>query len=211
MRLLDDVSFRALARQIAAWLALEYPQPLGACPARQMQAIGAHLVAAGRWLGLTMKQDFAFLAQMMMTSGGWSLQGGTLPAIRKLIDDTPAPKAEGLAKTDAGLHAQTPQGALLSQWSDLHAHPAALPFNAALTPAQFDKIQREFLPETGSQVAAATASIRARLLALGLTDDLTEGEAVLLALLFRPRFFEDPLKPWSDLDRPAPSRPRGRH
>lgn len=50
MRLLSEVSFRALARQIAAWL------------------------------GLTMKQDFAFLAQMMMTSGGWSLQDGGLPA-----------------------------------------------------------------------------------------------------------------------------------
>lgn len=196
LRLLDEVSYRALARQIAAWLVLEYPAQLGSMPAPRMQAIGAHVVATGRWLGLTMKQDFAFLAQMMMTSGGWFLQDGTLPAMRQLIADTPSPKAETLAAAYAGFQAQTPQAELLTQWDALRAALAG----PALTPEAIDDLTHDLTPKTRGQIAAAAATTRARLTHLAPNDDALAARAQLLALLFGPRFFEDPFKPWADPD-----------
>ena len=194
LALLTEVSFHALARQLAEWLVLDYPAPFADRTPAQMRAIGAHVVATGRWLGLTMKQDFAFLAQMMMTSGGWFLQDGTLPAMNRLIEETAAPKAEAMAAAYADLQAQTPQAGLLDRWDALRA---ALPEDAAQTPAGLARIIRRLLPDTA--IDAATASTRARLRELGVVDDMTLARAVLLALLFGPRFFEDPFKPWTEL------------
>lgn len=194
LALLTEISFHALARQLAKWLAQDYPAPFADRSPAQMRAIGAHVVATGRWLGLTMKQDFAFVAQMMMTSGGWFLQDRSLPAINRLIEETPSPKAEAMADAYAGMQAETPQAALLDQWDGLRA---ALTEDAAQTPAGLARITARLLPDGG--VDAATASTRARLRELGVVDGMTQAKAVLLALLFGPRFFEDPFKPWADL------------
>ncbi|NHF72988.1 DUF4123 domain-containing protein [Paracoccus xiamenensis] len=200
MALLAEVSYRALSRQIAQWLAQEYPGDLADRSATQMQAIGAHVVATGRWLGLTMKQDFAFLAQMMMTSGGWFLHDGTLPAMHPLIAAGPAPRAGAMAAAYADLQAQSPQAELLGQWSDLRGHLAELPDDQVLTQNRLHDLIQTFLPKTARQVPLALASTRRRLKDFALLEEITEGRAMLLALLFGPRFFEDPFKPWAQSD-----------
>lgn len=199
LALLTEVSFHALSRQLADWLAQDYPEAFADRSPAQMRAIGAHVVATGRWLGLTMKQDFAFVAQMMMTSGGWFLQDGTLPAMNRLIADTPAPKAEAMVAAYDGMQAQTPQAELLAEWDALSDHLAVLPTDEALMATRMEEIIWRFLPNAAREVPSATASTRARLRELGMRDALIEGKAALLALLFGPRFFEDPFKSWAGL------------
>ena len=114
--------------------------------------------------------------------------------MNRLIEETPSPKAEAMAAAYAGMQAETPQAALLDQWDGLRA---VLTEDAAQTPAGLARITARLLPDGG--VDAATASTRARLRELGVVDDMTQAKAVLLALLFGPRFFEDPFKPWADL------------
>lgn len=195
--LFRDIAFLAFARQLSDWLSREYPDQLGIRPPAEQQAVAAHVVASGRRAGLTMKEDFAFLAQMMMTSGGWFLDDACPLPIARMIADTPAPKAAVLADRYAGLHAATPQAELLAAWSDLRAHLAAIPEAEAVTPDRFREIAARFLPRSSAAIPGAIASTRARLRDLGLDDQPAEGRALVLTLLFGPRFFEDPLKPWS--------------
>ena len=114
--------------------------------------------------------------------------------MNRLIEETPSPKAEAMVAAYAGLQARTSQAELLDQWDPLRA---ALTDDAAQTPAGLTRITSRLLPDVA--VDAVTATTRARLRELGVVDDMTQGKAALLALLFGPRFFEDPFKPWAEL------------
>jgi len=202
--LFAEIAFRALARQLAIWLVTEYPDRLGARPPEDLRAMSTHVVSAGRRAGLAMKEDFAFLAQMMMTSGGWFLDDDSPVGLRKLVIDTPAPKAQALADAYSGMHGDTLQGQLFAQWDAVQAYLAALPEDEAVTPARFREFASRFLRLSAAAIPETIASTRARLRDLGLEDRRAEGRAVILCLIFGPRFFEDPFKPWSELEtRPA--------
>lgn len=135
--IMQEIAFSTFARQLLPWLLAEYPGQLAARPAADQRAIARHVVATGRRAGLTMREDFAFLAQIMMTSGGWVWDDDTLPGLRDLIADAPAPKAQTMADGYAALQRRSPQADLLDDWPTLRAWLAALPEDQAVTPATF--------------------------------------------------------------------------
>lgn len=195
--LFTEIAFRIFARQLSDWLVTEYPDQLGKRPAADLQAISAHVIAAGRRAGLEMKEEFAFLAQMMMTSGGWFLDDATPPGLRQLIIDAAHPKAQAMAEGYAGRQTASLQGQLYAQWPEVRDYLVELPADEAVTPARFREFASRFLRLSAAGIPDAIASTRARLRTLGLGDQHIEGRAVVLSLLLGPRFFEDPLKPWS--------------
>lgn len=197
--IMQDIAFSTFARQLLPWLAAEYPGQLATRPPADQRAIARHVIATGRRAGLDMKEDFAFLAQIMMTSGGWFWDDETPAEARQLIADAPQPKAQHLADAYAGIQAKTPQAELLSHWPELRDWLVALPEDQAITPESFRKLTTQFMPRSAGRIAGAIASTRARLREVALSDQRIEGQAVVLTLLLGPRFFEDPLKPWAGL------------
>lgn len=197
--ILQEIAFSAFARQLLPWLAGEYTQRLNGRSATAQRAIARHVVATGRRAGLTMKQDFAFLAQMMMTSGGWFWDDDSVPGLRALMAEAPSPKAEALAAEYAVLQRQTPQAELAEQWGALRDWLASLPEDQAITPETFRQMTSRFIPRTAGQIAGAIASTRERLRSAHLSHQRIEGKAVALTLLLGPRFFEDVLWPWAML------------
>ena len=200
--LFREIGFLAFARQLPKWLIQEYPDQLAARPQSELQAIARHVVAAGRRADLTMKEDFAFLGQMMMTSGGWFLDDDCPPVLARLLSTAPAPKAQALAATYAAVQAETPQGRLFADWPQPQAWLASLPEDEAVTPAIFRAFTARFLGGSEAEIGRAIASTRQRLGELGLDDYQQQGKALVLALLLGPRFFEDPFKEWSRLSPP---------
>lgn len=197
--ILQDIAFSTFARQLLPWFLAEYPDRIGPRSPPDQRAIARHVIATGRRAGLGMKEDFAFLAQIMMTSGGWVWDDDSVPGLRALIADAPAPKAQALADGYASLQRQTPQAELLDDWPALRAWLAALPEDQAVTPATFRRLTGRFMMRSAGQIAGAIASTRARLGGAGLSDQRVEGKAVVLTLLLGPRFFEDPFRPWAGL------------
>lgn len=197
--ILQEIAFSTFARQLLPWLASEYPAQLAARPPADQRAIARHVVATGRRAGLSMKEDFAFLAQIMMTSGGWVWDDDTLPGLRDLIAEAPAPKAQALAEGYGALQGRSPQADLLGDWPALRGWLAALPEDQAVTPETFRRLTTKFMPRSAGLIAGAIASTRARLRDAGLSAQRIEGKAVVLTLLLGPRFFEDPLRPWCAL------------
>lgn len=195
-----EIAYLAFGRQLSDWLVKEYPDRLADRSLPDRQAMAHHVIAAGRRVGLTMKEDFAFLAQMMMTSGGWFLEDGYPDRLCRLIADSPAPKAQALATAYADIQKDTPQAKLLSNWTDLRAYLADLPDDQAVTPETFRRIATRFLPETAARIPEAIASTRKRLGEVRLSSQRVEGRAMVLTLLLGPRFFEDPFKAWSGME-----------
>lgn len=81
---LSELAFFALEGEIGRWLGESYPE-LGTPDAYRRARIGAHVVALGRGYGFTLKDEFAYLAHMMVYLGAWFVQSGRYPGIETVL------------------------------------------------------------------------------------------------------------------------------
>ncbi|WP_298258898.1 DUF4123 domain-containing protein [uncultured Litoreibacter sp.] len=198
-RLMREVSYSALSNEIALWLPLEYQDQFNGVSKTKLASIAQHVVSVGRAFNLTMKEDFSYLAQMMMTMGGWCFQDGIPIAVLNILKDSNATKAKRLADVFSSAHETTPQAELLRQWPEVRDHLAGIPPDHQMTPDQFNAFRARFFASQTPNLSAVLSGTRTRLQELGLSDQQQEGKAIVLSLILGPRFFEDPFKPWAQL------------
>lgn len=195
-QLLEEVSYHGLAAEINDWLQIEYPDRFsGVAP----QPAADHIVDTGRRLGLTLKEEFAFLGQMMATSGAWFVHNDYPADLRMMLQGDPATRLKTLVDKYATLQRQTPQAEIMEQWADVHTHLAEIPLIDCITHQQFQTFCKRFLTNTAANIAPAIAGTRNRLSAVNLVNQREEGKAMILTLIYGPRFFEDPFYPWAQL------------
>jgi hypothetical protein len=195
-RLLEDVTYRGLSVEISDWLRVEYADRFRDLDTKP---VADHIVDTGRRLGLKLKEEFAFLGQMMATSGAWFIQNGYPTALYALLQADPATRLCALVDNYATEQAKTPQAEIMERWADVQTHLAAIPLVDCVTPQQFLTFCQRFLSKTAPDVAPAIAETRNRLSALNLVNQNNEGKAMILTLIYGPRFFEDPFYPWAQL------------
>lgn len=195
-RLLDNVAYRGLSLEIGNWLKCEYVDRFDQL---DPQPAADHIVETGRQLGLQLKEEFAFLGQMMATSGAWFVHNGYPVKIRALLQGHAATRLRDLVNNYAIEHAKTPQAAIMKHWVDVQRHLAAIPLVDSITPQQFRMFCEQFLGEAAPDVEAAIAGTRSKLRTLNLGSQRKEGKAMILSLIYGPRFFEDPFYAWSQL------------
>lgn len=200
--LLQEVGYDTLTNALAAWLPQEYPDALDWANRTQIAAIATHVVRVGRQNQLRAREDFAFLAQMMMTSGAWFVTDGDPRLLQQISGGQAAPAAADMARAYAAAQAATPQGRLMAQWPDVRQYLAGLPDAERISPDQFRRFVQRFLSGQQTDVTATLSRTMPLLPKLGLPDQNTEGQVLALTLILGPRFYEDPFKPWAR--RPAP-------
>ena len=198
-RLISEASYRALAWQLGDWLVGAYPDHFSIDQASHLEGALFHIIQTGHSLGFEMKEEFAFLTQMMMTSGGWFVDDACPANVRSELDRPSPERTARLVACYADAQRATPQGRLVRNRAALIADLAARPKEDHVTQELFETLLHRHLAADSQIMDAWLASTKARLRDLGQNDPATEGKARLLALLLGPRFFEDPLKPWATL------------
>ncbi|MEP3347738.1 MAG: DUF4123 domain-containing protein [Litoreibacter sp.] len=197
--LMKNVSYYALSNEIAHWLNAAYPSEFERFSRVDMDAIAKHVVSVGRTFNLPMKEDFSYLAQMMMAMGGWFLQDANHVALLHILRDSEPKKAKRLEDTCLGHHETTPQAELMRQWPQVREYLAALPAAERITAERFGTFRTEFLKDQAPDLSGTFSATITRLRDIGLSGEQQEGRAIVLSLMLGPRFFEDPFKPWSHL------------
>lgn len=197
--LMKEVSYYALSNEIAHWLGTDYNIEFEQFSKAEVDAIAKHVVSVGRTFNLSMKEDFSYLAQMMMAMGGWFLQDANHVALLHILQDSAPKKAKRLEDTCLGHHAATPQAELMRQWPQVREYLAALPASERITPERFGAFRTEFLKDQAPDLSGTFSATITRLREIGLSDQHQEGRAIVLSLLLGPCFFEDPFKQWSGL------------
>ena len=195
-QLLEGVTYHMLAVEISDWLQIEYADKFHEL---NPQAAADHIVETGRQLGFKLKEEFAFLGQMMATSGAWFVHKQYPAALCALLQSPQATRLQNLVDNYATEHAKTPQAEILAHWEDVQAHLTAIPPADCVTPQQFRIFCQQFLTKTAADVAPAIAATRHRLGTLKFVNQSKEGKAMILTLIYGPRFFEDPFHPWAQL------------
>jgi len=198
-QLLEEVSYHALSREISDWLRIEYAAKFDIRPASHTHTVADHIVETGRRLNLSLKEEFAFLGQMMATSGGWFVHNGYPAEIRAVLQGDPAIRLRALIENYATIYSKTPQAELIAQLEDVRVFLTKLPLVERVIPKHFQAFCRQFLRASVDDVAALLAGSRNRLKLLNLSNERKEGQAMVLTLMLGPRFFEDPFHTWSQL------------
>lgn len=191
LRALSAAMLETLERQLGRWLAASHPERFGQMPDDRMQAAGRHVVQVGQNLGFTEKDDFAYLAHMMSSLGGFFHQSG-IPETSLAILSDPQPKRhlrlQDIFMTD---YLSTPQGCVALHRPTILADLAAMPDAPYVTfEAMKGLLERRFSGHratTGRFLQAVWAAHDAD----AVPDDMQVAVS-LLSLFFGLRFYDDP-------------------
>lgn len=188
---LDRLAFLALEGEIGRWLGESYPE-LARADAPMRARIGQHVVALGRGYGFTLKDEFAYLAHMMVYLGGWFVQSGRYPGIETVLLSGGNARHKPLRGAFRAAYDGSHLPALLAARAQVLAAPAlqgALPMPAEGAIAE---ILAGHLPLTAEHKARILAE-RARGDALyrGAPAELA-GLIGLISLFLGYRFYDDP-------------------
>ena len=187
------LAFVALEGEIGRWLAESYPE-LGAPDARRRAEIGAHVVALGRGYGFTLKDEFAYLAHMMVYLGGWFVQSGRYPGIETLLLSDAEARHKPLRAAFRAAYDGSHLPALTAARAALLAEPALL--GAPPRPAEgvVAQLLTRHLPLAAEHKARILAE-RARADALHRRAPAELIETIALISLFSGyRFYDDPFQ-----------------
>ncbi|SFR65201.1 DUF4123 domain-containing protein [Litoreibacter janthinus] len=193
MQSVADTTFRA---ETADWLRTGYPDRFAAFDAAQMDGAVAHIMAEGRRVGCVSKDDFAYLAHMMITLGGWFHITGYPTTLVEILHDQTGDLHSRLSRAFLPAWQASPQAAVMAVWQELRAHLSALPVEAQVTPQEFGAVTARFLQPHANSVNAALAATKQDLAGLDLPLP-AQGRLLLLTLIYGHRFYVDPLRGWA--------------
>ncbi|WP_170157968.1 DUF4123 domain-containing protein [Litoreibacter meonggei] len=198
--LMDQVVLAGLGQELVDWLAAEHPDRFADFTPNQFGHLAHHILIQGQHCGCETKDDFAFLAQMMLTLGGWFHRSATPAPLVQIIRETGAHQTV-LSKNFLSAFADTAQSELVSQFSDVHAYLTALPERESVSPSQFRAFCARFLGDRPVATEDALKATKYRLADLKLNETQT-GRLLVLTLILGHRFYEDPFRPWAHPDKP---------
>ena len=193
----DEIAFRSLEDEIAVWLVGALPDRFGGLTAGAQSALGRHVVTEGRRFGFRLKEEFAYLAHMMTTLGGWFHEAGAPPAIMQILRDTGADKRHlQLAEVFGAAYEASPMAALWAEYPRLYEAVAGMGADA-VTPEHFRNIFSQFAPHGRTAVQEIIDTARPHLETMQ-TPRLEEGKHLLLCIMLGYGFDTDPFRPWYD-------------
>ncbi len=205
-KVFDKIVLRVLARELTDWLAEAYPARIAPMSPEQRNAIGRHLVRHGMRCGFTLKDEYAYLAHMMLSLGGWMTEPGLYPKIDAILHSRSHARHKPLRK------------AFAESWSESHFAVLA-PRREALIAAIGQEANAPFvtLPAMRRLIATHFVEADARIIwqfLQAVERDFTahpvpvaQQTAVgLLSLFHGFRFHADPLRRWTTapLTQPSP-------
>ncbi|SDX60982.1 protein of unknown function [Litoreibacter albidus] len=196
--LMQEVADHAFRQETAAWLREAYPDRFQAFDPVQMDAAVAHIMAEGRRVKCALKDDYAFLAHVMLTLGGWFHISGHPADVHKVLRTHQGGLRAPLERAFMPAWEASPQAALMDQWDAVSAHITALPAAEQITPQAFTTFAQQFLPRHGNAVDAALAATKSDLGRLDLSQP-DQGRLLVLTLVYGHRFYADPFRAWSTL------------
>lgn len=188
---LAALAFVALEGEIGRWLGESYPE-LGDPDPHRRAGIGAHVVALGRGYGFTLKDEFAYLAHMMVHLGGWFVQSGRYPGIETVLLSDGEARHKPLRPAFRAAYDGSHLPALMAARAALLAEPALYGEPPQPTEGVIAGLLTRHLPLAAEHKARILAE-RARADALHRRAPAELIETVALITLFLGyRFYDDP-------------------
>ena len=196
--LMQQIATQAFNAETAHWLRDAYPDRFDAFDERQMDAAIVHIMTEGTRVSCDLKDDYAYLAHVMLTLGGWFARTGHPSALTDILVDGQGSLRARLSRAFLPAFEASPQAALMKQWDDVKAHLTALPPTAQITPHELGTFTARFLKSHSGGVAAALAATKRDLPGLNLSIH-DQGRLLVLTLIYGYQFYADPLRVWRDL------------
>ncbi|MBT0958119.1 DUF4123 domain-containing protein [Alphaproteobacteria bacterium KMM 3653] len=82
---LGTVAMVALAQAISQWIGSDYSAQLNSPARSRLREIGNHVVARGRSFGFALKDEFSYLAHLMVHFGGWFFETEHVPELQAIL------------------------------------------------------------------------------------------------------------------------------
>ena len=149
-------------------------------------------------MGCVLKDDYAYLAHMMTTLGGWFHTSGHPAKLCALLRSPQGSLRLTMARAFLPAWQDSLQAQLMKNWDDLREYILALPPEQQITPQAFSGVADRFLPGKTTEIDAALATTKPALAALNIPQT-DQGRLLILTLIYGHRFYADPLKSWASL------------
>lgn len=197
--ILDEVAFRALGLELGQWFVTAFPDRLGDLTENGQNTAAHHVVTTGRALGFRLKEEYSYLAHVMVYFGGWFFETSANPRLNNILFDTHIPNRqialEGIF-SDAWSHSVP--AALSQKWPEIRTWLSHIPDSDRISPDTLKSLNAEFLRDHRDAVAAILAGARPAAKAAGFSI-LQEGQHILISLILGHRYQDDPFHPWVGL------------
>ena len=198
--LMDQVALAGLGQELVDWLASEHPERFAGFTPAQFGNIAHHVLTQGKSCGCETKDDFAYLAQLMLTLGGWFHRSAVPALLVEIIGNTGA-RRKVLESAFLVAWEDTAQSALVEQFADVHAYLAALSKDEIVSSLHFRTLCKRFLSSKRQAVDDAIKAAKDQIAELNLSETQA-GRFLVLTIILGYHFHEDPFHPWVHRDAP---------